>query len=338
MRRCTCGRAGAVSVLLVCALAGSVSAHDVDVTGVARVFLDETGDGRYRLSVVDRLVAPITDIQQVLPERCAAVEMADARVDAVPGFAFVCQRPLTADDTLVLPWALEGVVVLARWSDGTDASAYFRGDGRAVRVRLGELRAGVGSHGRLAGRYVVLGGEHILFGVDHLLFVAGLLLVTAGSWSLVKTITAFTVAHSITLAAAVLGVVPVARAPVEAAIALSIVLLAREIVVGGRGQVGLVRRRPWVVAFVFGLLHGFGFAGALGELGLRSADIPMALLSFNVGVEAGQLLFVGGLVAVRQAARSLRWRVTRLEPSLGYALGAVAMLWFFDRLPGVLGV
>ena len=185
---------------------------------------------------------------------------------------------------------------------------------------------------------LVLGSEHILGGIDHLLFVAGLLLLAVGLWPLVKTITSFTVAHSITLGAAVLGIVPVARAPVEAAIALSIVLLAREIVVGSRGGVGLVRRRPWVVAFLFGLLHGFGFAGALGEIGLRGADIPLALLSFNVGVEAGQLAFVVALLALRQATRHLHWHVPRVEPALGYALGAVAMLWFFERLPGVWGV
>lgn len=324
-------------VLLLCWLPVPVAAHDVDVTGVARVFLDETGDGTYRLSIVDRLVAPITDVQRVLPMRCAAVEPAATGVRAAPGFSFDCGSPLTVDDTLVLPWALEGVVVLARWQDGSAASAYFRGDGRVVTVSLGDLRAGAGSRSRLAGRYFVLGGEHILFGIDHLLFVAGLLLVAAGPWLLVKTITAFTVAHSITLGAAVLGLVPVANAPVEAAIALSIMLLAREIVVGRRGGVGLVRQRPWLVAFVFGLLHGFGFAGALGEIGLRRADIPMALLSFNLGVEAGQLLFVAALLVVRQASRALQWRVPRLEPALGYALGAVATLWFLERLPGVWG-
>ena len=331
-------RAGPVCVVLLASLTMPVAAHDVDVTGVARVFLDETADGRYRLSIVDRLVAPITDARQMLPGRCRVAQPAETDVEAAPGLIFDCQSPLTVDDTLILPWALEGVVVLARWSDGTDASAYFRGTGRTVPVRLGDLRAGAGSRGRLAGRYIVLGSEHILFGIDHLLFVAGLLLLAVGSWPLIKTVTSFTVAHSITLGAAVLGVVPVARAPVEAAIALSIVLLAREIIVGSRGVVGLVRRRPWVVAFVFGLLHGFGFAGALGEIGLRGTDIPLALLSFNVGVEAGQLLFVVALLAVRQATRHLHWRVPRLEPAMGYALGAVAMLWFLERLPGVWGV
>ena len=153
-----------------------------------------------------------------------------------------------------------------------------------------------------------------------------------------KTITAFTIAHSITLAAAVMGVVTLDRGPVEAAIALSIVLLAREIVVGYSGHTHLVHRRPWLVAFVFGLLHGLGFAGALGEIGLRSADVPLALLTFNLGVEAGQLAFVVLLVLLnRMVGETLRFRVPRFEPALGYALGGLAMLWLFDRLPAVWG-
>jgi hydrogenase/urease accessory protein HupE len=203
---------------------------------------------------------------------------------------------------------------------------------------LGDLLAGAGSGFRLAERYFALGTEHILLGIDHLLFVLGLLLLVRGAGPLVKTITAFTIAHSITLAAAVMGVVTLDRGPVEAAIALSIVLLAREIVVGYSGHTHLVHRRPWLVAFVFGLLHGLGFAGALGEIGLRSADVPLALLTFNLGVEAGQLAFVVLLVLLnRMVGETLRFRVPRFEPALGYALGGLAMLWLFDRLPAVWG-
>ena len=219
----------------------------------------------------------------------------------------------------------------------TDASAYFRGKGNTVPVQLVGLLACTGSGFRLAERYFVLGTEHILLGIDHLLFVLGLLLLVRGVGPLVKTITAFTIAHSITLAAAVMGLVTLDRGPVEAAIALSIVLLAREIVVGYSGQKHLVHRRPWLVAFVFGLLHGLGFAGALGEIGLRSADVPLALLSFNLGVEAGQLAFVALLVLLnRMVGETLRFRVPRFEPAVGYALGGLAMLWLFDRLPAVL--
>ena len=312
--------------------------HDVDVTSVARVYLDQIDDTRYVFSIVDTQVSPILDLGAVLPERCAPIRSQDAGVYVSAGFAFECASELTFDDALELPWSLAGVVALVRWGDGSEASAYFRGDGRSVPIRLAELRAGGGTTGRLAGTYFILGGEHILFGIDHLLFVLGLLLLVGGFWSLVKTITSFTVAHSITLGLAVLGHVPVDRAPVEAAIALSIVLLAREIVVGHRSRKSLVHRHPWLVAFVFGLLHGLGFAGALGEIGLRSSDVPVALLFFNLGVEAGQLAFVVALIALAKiVARVRRTAVHRAEPALGYALGAFSTFWFLDRLPAIWG-
>lgn len=205
-------------------------------------------------------------------------------------------------------------------------------------IRMAELGAASGSRVRLARRYFGLGMEHILLGVDHLLFVLGLLLLVRKVGSLVKTITAFTVAHSITLGAAVLGLVSVDLEPVEAAIALSIVLLAREIVVGRQGTVHLVHHWPWLVAFGFGLLHGLGFAGALGRIGLRSEDIPAALLFFNLGVEAGQLAFVAAVLAAHRMIRRWRHRASPwLEPALGYSLGTLATLWFFERLPTVWG-
>lgn len=313
-------------------------AHDVDVTSVARVFLDQLGERRYLLSVVDLQVPPITDPRGVLPARCAPVPAPEAEVRVVAGFVFECETPLDGDDALVLPWDLAGVVVLARWQGSASASAYFRGEAGTVPVTLAELRAAPGSAWRLAGTYFVLGAEHILLGVDHLLFVLGLLLLVRGLVPLVKTITAFTVAHSITLGASVLGYIPLDRAPIEAAIALSIVLLAREIVVADRGLVHLTHRKPWLVAFVFGLLHGLGFAGALGEIGLPPSAIPTALLFFNLGVEAGQVAFVLLLLALhRLLAGRLGAFVPKLEPVLGYALGALATLWLFERLPAVWG-
>ena len=190
----------------------------------------------------------------------------------------------------------------------------------------------------VAETYSVLGIEHILLGIDHLLFVLGLLLLVRGFIPLVKTVTAFTVAHSITLAASVLGYIPLDRAPIEAAIALSIVLLAREIVVADRGLVHLTHRKPWVVAFVFGLLHGLGFAGALGEIGLPASAIPLALLFFNLGVEAGQLAFVVVLLVLHRLLHArLQAALPRMKPALGYSLGALAALWFFERLPAIWG-
>ncbi|MGH9323256.1 MAG: HupE/UreJ family protein, partial [Vicinamibacteria bacterium] len=312
------------------------SAHDAGITSVTRVFLSELGHHRYALSVIDAGVPPLGDVESVLPSGCRVLPGEPApRV----GFrvAFECERPLAFDDAVTLPWSL-GVAVVARWGDGSGGSAYFAPEGGTVTIELGELGASADSGFRLGRRYFVLGAEHILLGIDHLLFVLGLMALVRGVGSLVKTITAFTIAHSITLGAAVLGVVSIENGPVEAAIALSIVLLGREIVVGHRGANHLVHRWPWLVAFVFGLLHGFGFAGALGRIGLRSDDIPAALLSFNLGVEAGQLAFVALVLA---AVRILRFRFGELpgwlSPALGYSLGTLAVLWFGDRLSAVWG-
>ena len=314
------------------------SAHDVDVTSVARVFLDELGERRYLLSVVDAQVPPITDPRGVLPVRCAPVASDEVGVRVVAGFVFECETPLDGDDVLVLPWDLAGVVVLARWADDATTSAYFRGTQGTVRVALAQLSAEPGSRLRLAGTYLVLGAEHILLGIDHLLFVLGLLLLVRGLVPLVKTITAFTVAHSITLGVSVLGYIPLDRAPIEAAIALSIVLLAREIVMADRGFMQLTYRKPWLVAFVFGLLHGLGFAGALGEIGLPPSAIPTALLFFNLGVEVGQLVFVFALLAAHRLLRgAFGGLAPKMRPVLGYSLGALATLWFFQRLPAVWG-
>ena len=158
----------------------------------------------------------------------------------------------------------------------------------------------------VAATYLKLGVEHILLGIDHLLFVLALILIAPNTRQLIKAITAFTVAHSITLAAATLGFVHVPPTPVEAAIALSIAFVAAEIVRAREGKAGIAARAPWIVAFAFGLLHGFGFAGALSEIGLPAGHIPVALLFFNVGVEIGQLLFVAvvlGLAALFRLAR-----------------------------------
>ncbi len=185
----------------------------------------------------------------------------------------------------------------------------------------------------VAGTYLALGVEHILTGIDHLLFVLALLLLTKGTWRLVKTVTAFTVAHSITLGLATLGIVHVPSRPVEAVIALNIVFVAAEIVQARRGRSGLAAQMPWIVAFIFGLLHGFGFAGALSEVGLPEGHIPVALLFFNLGVEAGQLLFVAAVLALVAAARRIpmvwpRW--AGLVPP--YAIGSLAMFWVIQRV------
>jgi hydrogenase/urease accessory protein HupE len=182
--------------------------------------------------------------------------------------------------------------------------------------------------------YTWLGVEHILLGIDHLLFVFALLLIVDGTRRLIATITAFTIAHSITLAAATLGFVQVPQQPVEAVIALSIMFLAMELVHGRRGKPGAAARWPWLVAFTFGLLHGFGFAGALAEVGLPQQAIPLALVFFNVGVELGQLLFVTAILLLAWVLRQLRMQalIEASQMVVVYAIGGVAAMWLIERV------
>ena len=187
----------------------------------------------------------------------------------------------------------------------------------------------------VAGAFLVHGIQHILGGVDHLLFVFGLLLLVSNGWMLVKTITAFTLAHSITLVLAALDAVRLPGPPVEATIALSILLLAVEIARKNRGETSFTIQWPWVVAFCFGLLHGFGFAGALAQIGLPRHDLPLALFTFNVGVEIGQLMFVAAALSLR--ALLLHCRLPRsallyAQPVASYGLGTLAAFWFFERV------
>jgi len=227
----------------------------------------------------------------------------------------------TAIDVLVRVERLDGSTQLARLTPSSPSFVVEAAPGKIQVVRS----------------YLSLGVEHILGGVDHLLFVLALLIITRGSWRLVKTVTAFTVAHSITLSLAALGFVQVPPAPVEAVIALSIVFVAAEIVHSRQGRPGLTERAPWVVAFTFGLLHGFGFAGALSQIGLPQHDIPLALLCFNVGVEVGQLLFIASVFAVVAVARHITRRVALPQPVwawrvVPYAIGSVAMFWVIQRI------
>lgn len=195
--------------------------------------------------------------------------------------------------------------------------------------------------GEVAATYLRLGVEHIVFGFDHLLFVLALVILVRDWRRVAVTVTAFTIAHSITLAAATLGFVNVPGPPVEATIALSIMLVAVEILNARHGKPSLTARLPWLVAFSFGLLHGFGFAGALAEVGLPQRAIPVALLFFNVGVEIGQLVFVAAVLSImwllRQAASRLleaalvKRAFDRLDVTTAYGIGVVAAYWLIER-------
>jgi hydrogenase/urease accessory protein HupE len=193
----------------------------------------------------------------------------------------------------------------------------------------------------VARTYSVLGVEHILTGIDHLLFILALLLITRGGWKLVKTVTAFTISHSITLTLATLGYIHVPQKPVEAAIALSIVFVAAEILRGWQGHVGITARAPWIVAFSFGLMHGLGFASGLSEAGLPDGHIPTALLFFSTGVEVGHFLFIGVVLLLIAVGRQLLLKfgrpslyrplkIIRLLPP--YAIGTLAMFWVIQRI------
>ena len=223
------------------------------------------------------------------------------------------------------------VLVRVEHADGTIQSARVQPDTPSFVITA------IATSWQVAETYLTLGVEHILGGIDHLLFVFALILLVQGWRRIVATITAFTIAHSLTLAAATLGVLHVPGPPVEACIALSIVLLAAEIVRAQRGQASLTLRAPWLVAFAFGLLHGLGFAGALTETGLPANAVPLALLLFNLGVELGQLLFIAAVLPLLVIWRRLvedrpmaRPAWASLLPS--YVIGSIAATWLIERV------
>lgn len=224
------------------------------------------------------------------------------------------------------------VMVRINFADGTSQSAILRPKSPSFKVPERGNRA------EIAWVYMRLGFEHILQGVDHLLFVLGLLLIVKSRMMLIKTITAFTIAHSITLAIATLGYASAPGMPLNAAIALSILFLGPEIVRVWRGQTSFTIRHPWVVAFAFGLLHGFGFASGLTTNGLPSAEIPVALLLFNVGVEIGQLFFVGVIILIERSFLILEVRWPRWAEALpAYTVGGLGAFWTIQRVAMMLG-
>jgi hypothetical protein len=225
------------------------------------------------------------------------------------------------------------VLLLIQLQDGTQHSAILRPASAEYTIPLQSSKLQVASD------YWRMGTIHILEGVDHLLFVLALMLLVHGLGPLLKAVTAFTVAHSITLALATLGVVNMPAAPTEAIISLSIVFLATEIVHARNGRIGLTERYPWLIAFIFGLFHGLGFAGALSEIGVPQHEVPLALLMFNVGVESGQILFIlavlGLLAVVRRLPVAAPEGAWRLVP---YSIGGIAAFWTIERVMAIVPV
>jgi hydrogenase/urease accessory protein HupE len=239
--------------------------------------------------------------------------------------------------TIAFPW-IEGtttrVMVDVEWLNGTRLLRVASPGSPSVRV-YGIPATGLGALAPIVVDYTSLGIGHILTGFDHLLFVVALTLLVRRGRQLLATITAFTVAHSVSLALTVLGLVHVPSPPVEASIALSIVLVCGECL---RPAGSLTRRAPWAVAFAFGLLHGLGFASALLELGVPEQHVPTALLCFNVGVELGQLAIIAVVIGLRWLVRRLRLARAWMRPGLVYAMGSLAAFWSIDRIRAVFGL
>jgi hydrogenase/urease accessory protein HupE len=323
------------SVVCVLALATSLSAHEV-----RPAYLELTQTSAETYDVVWKVPARGEDQRLALH-----VEFPLGTVDVTPPRGSLVNHAFTERWTVQCRGGLSGGVVHIAGLTATLTDVLVRVqrlDGGTQVTRLTPAAPSFvveatprGMH--VAGTYLRLGVEHILLGIDHLLFVLALLILVEGTRRLVMTITAFTLAHSLTLAGATLGFVHVPGPPLEAAIALSIMFVAAEIIHGRDGTVGLTRRFPWIVAFAFGLLHGFGFAGALHEVGLPQSAIPIALLCFNVGVELGQLLFIGTALGAIAATRWIARRVGVAFPPWGwrvppYVIGVVAAFWLVQRV------
>ncbi len=276
-----------------------------------------------------RLGRPLA-VEPRFPDTC---NTSDRSAISSEGGALISRSTLHCEATLPgqriqlvgLDATLTDVLVRVQSADGSLQTARATPD--APMIELAEAA----TRGNVARTYFLLGVEHILGGIDHLLFVLALVLLITSVRRLIETITAFTLAHSVTLIGASLGWFRLPASPVEAVIALSIVFLANEVACKQKGTTRLSQRRPWIVAFAFGLLHGFGFAGALAEIGLPQGEVPMALFTFNLGVEAGQLIFLAGVLVLLAGIARLRLR-DPIDALASYAIGITASYWLLDRI------
>ena len=332
------GRAACFIWLFVCVLlaASAAAAHE---TRPAYLEIKETAPGQFlvlwrtplmagmRLPVVLKLPDNVRDLRepsiQELADSLVERRWVDAGTDGLAGKRIEFSGlQMTITDVLMRLEMLDG----RKWTTIVHPSQPW------VEIAASQTWAGV------AATYIVQGIRHILFGADHMLFVLGLLLIVKDRWMLLKTVSAFTVAHSITLAIATLGYAEVPVLPLNAAIALSILFLGPEIVRSWRGETSFTIQRPWAVAFAFGLLHGFGFASALTSAGLPRQELPLALISFNVGVELGQVGLIALIVALERSFRILEVRWPRWAQMLpGYTVGSLGAFWTVQRIALLLG-
>ncbi len=323
-------------ILLAWLLAATSDAWAHDSRPVV-IGISEQGDGLYAVTVTTPPSVPVFNIPVVgLPKGCA--RLGEGGEPALVSRAlYRCADGLGGAE-LALAWpkfnpSLSTMVRIA-WRSGETRSLVAPPEETVVRVPDPESAAGV------SGQYFKLGVEHILLGYDHLLFLACLLLIARTGRRILVVVTGFTLAHSVTLALAALGLVRVPVPPVEAVIALSIVFLATEIARGRRDTI--TWRYPIAVSSSFGFLHGFGFAAVLGEIGMPQTEVPLALLFFNLGVEAGQLMFIGALILLMVAVQRILGRsriapealLARMERPVAYAVGSLAGFWMIERLWG----
>lgn len=320
-----------IALCIVLLLSNILLAHDV---GVTNVNLYEKKQGLYLVVAnVPASLAPLLSPPEI-PAHCQ-YQKNDSNI-TLPSkkirYFIQCNGSLGINDQLIFPWDREGIMLVSDWQNGTRIQRLFTRQSQGIVVPISMARGGVLSLTQSAALYTRLGIEHILNGFDHLLFVLGLIMLVNGGRKLFLCITAFTLAHSITLACAALDYIAFNSSTVEALIALSLVFMGVEVIRVNRGEKGLAVKFPWIIAFCFGLLHGFGFASALSDLGLTQQAIPLALLFFNIGVEVGQLIFVTIILTVIAMWRYCDFpRPKWLKLAPAYMVGISGAVWFIQR-------
>jgi hypothetical protein len=316
-----------IAVLLAALLPGLLGAHPL---APVLLQLDIREDGRVDVTWKTSLLIPVgSDLRPQFPDHCKALsapEGSEQATYAVVRWQLDCGSEGLEGHVL----GVSGLVgsnlnTLVRINDPLQGSRSWLLKAEETTQRVDEAPGKLA----VAKRYLQLGAEHLVFGPDHVLLIIAMMLLISGWRSLLITITAFTLGHSITLCLATLGVVSVPTYPIEVAIAFSIMLVAASIPRDSDAAPRAAARAPWLVALVFGLLHGFGFAGALSAVGLPAAEIPLALFSFNVGIELGQIAIV---LLGWWVLRSWTNHTDRGRIAVTYAIGGLAGFWTLQRL------
>ncbi len=311
--------------VIACLLGGNIIAHEVRP---AYLELKEITEGHYQIVWKQPVLADRRlPIEPVLPAACEITQE---------------DLPENTNNALIQRWKVacdlhSGSVHINGLSrtltDVMVRVSYLNGDNRTELLRSDKPTLNLADPTPPIASYLQFGIEHLLFGIDHVLFVIGLVLFIRNPLMLLKTITAFTVAHSITLALSVVELVRIPQQPVEAVIALSILFLARELIIAPERRSVITQLRPWLMAFVFGLLHGFGFAGALMDIGLPQEQLAMSLFLFNVGIEIGQLCIIAIMLSSAWLITKTRlFTSDRWVPAFTYAMGGMATFWTLDRI------